>query len=276
MLLHALAKVLFFQLCQLVDVNAVELKNSDIRILDQAFQSDPGYVLNFSDRTFRDYFEDEFDLDIYHRKYEVNGTSKMNRLRTFCRIEQPALVSRVLRSLWEYREASSPTAIDELPTKTKLFELLARIEGVSSLARTDAIDRFVKDETLDEIVSSIERDMQADRPVVALDRLHTYCMKKFSHLLEKRGVECTSAEPLNSRVGKYVKLLQAEFILRDMTQQIIKSSIGIFEKFNHVRNNESLAHDNEILDKREARFIFDSVSAFLRLVNSIDVQNFEN
>lgn len=49
-----------------------------------------------------------------------------------------------------------------------------------------------------------------------------------------------------------------------MTQQIMKNAIGVFDKFNHIRNNQSLAHDNEIIHKAEARFIFDFVSAFLR------------
>jgi len=34
-----------------------------------------------------------------------------------------------------------------------------------------------------------------------------------------------------------------------MTQQILKNSIGVFDKFNHIRNNQSLAHDNVLLEK---------------------------
>jgi hypothetical protein len=61
-----------------------------------------------------------------------------------------------------------------------------------------------------------------------------------------------------------------------MTQQILRNSISIFEKFNYVRNNRSLAHDNDLLHKSEARFIFDSVSAVLRFVKSIDTRKFED
>lgn len=39
-----------------------DFKHSDMRVVEQAFQSDPGYVLNFSDRTFADFFEDEFHI----------------------------------------------------------------------------------------------------------------------------------------------------------------------------------------------------------------------
>ncbi len=61
-----------------------------------------------------------------------------------------------------------------------------------------------------------------------------------------------------------------------MTQQILKNSIGVFDKFNHILNNQSLAHDNVLLEKAEARFIFDSISAVLRFVKSIDGSRFES
>jgi hypothetical protein len=61
-----------------------------------------------------------------------------------------------------------------------------------------------------------------------------------------------------------------------MALQILKNAIGVFDKFNHVRNNQSLAHDNDLLHKAEARFIFDSVSAVLRFVKSVDSARFES
>ena len=61
-----------------------------------------------------------------------------------------------------------------------------------------------------------------------------------------------------------------------MTQQILKNSIGVFDKFNHILNNQSLAHDNVLLEKAEARFIFDFISAVLRFVKSIDGSRFKS
>lgn len=253
----------------------VDLKHSDIRIIDDAFQADAGYVLNFSDRTFAEYFEDEFKIDINASEYSTNGGSKMNRLRTFFRVSDASLVSRVMRQLWEYREGTIRKPVD-VKTKARLFDLIAAIEGASGVARTDAIERFVTDQTLDELIGSIERDIAADQPAAALDRLHTYCSKKFGHLLDKRGIAWSRDEPLHSRVGKYVKAVHQELPLQDMTLQILKNAIAVFDKFNHVRNNQSLAHDNDLLFKAEARFIFDSVSALLRFVKSVDTARFES
>lgn len=252
-----------------------DIKHADIRIVDDAFQGDPGYCLNFSDKTYREWFDDEFGINIDDEHYRAGGTSKMNRLRTFLRVSDPMPAARVLRKMWEYREGEFRPH-ENPKIQERLFALIARLEGSSTVASTDALDKFAADETLEELIGSIERDIVADKPAAALDRLHTYCTKKFGHLLDARKVEWNRDEPLHSRVGKYVKAVHAEKPLQDMTLQILKGSIAVFDKFNHVRNNQSLAHDNDLLQKSEARFIFDSVSAVLRFVKSVDAGRFES
>ena len=158
--------------------------------------------------------------------------------------------------------------------KTPLFDLLARLEGANPIPRTDALEQFKRDQTLEELIAAIERDIQANKPAAALDRLHTYCMKKFAHLLDKRGMACDRNEPLHSRVGKYIKALEDEHPLHEISKRIIKSSISIFEQFNDVRNNQSFAHDNDLIGKAEARFVFDAVTAILRFVKTTEADKF--
>jgi hypothetical protein len=155
-----------------------------------------------------------------------------------------------------------------------LDNAIAAIKVSDVVPVEDALDKFKDDETLQELIEAIYRDIRANKHAVSLDRLHTYCMKKFAHLLERNGIAYDRDEPLHSRVGKYAKVLEQKYPMRDVSKQIIKSSIGIFEKFNHIRNNDSLAHDNALLDKLEARFIFASVTSILRFVKEIEDDNF--
>lgn len=217
-----------------------------------------------------------FGIDIYTEKYSFEGSSKARHLRAFITTEDEFLVSRVLRRLWDYRETLQrySEADNRELIRTRFHDVLIKIEGGSAIPRTDAIERFKQDETLEELVAAIERDIGANKPVAALDRLHTYCMKKFAHLLDERQLAWERSEPLHSRVGKYVKALSQERELREVTNQIVRNAIGVFEKFNHVRNNQSLAHDNELLDQAEARFIYDAITAFLRFVKSIEANRF--
>lgn len=255
----------------------VSLKRSEMRVFDDAFDMHGGYVLNFSDRTMAEFFEDEFGIDIYDGKYSFNGSSKAKHLRAFIAVEDEYTVARVARALWEYRESlpyNQQPGPEADTLKTRFFDLVSRIEGGGAVPRTDALDRFKPDETLEELIAAIERDVGANKPAAALDRLHTYCMKKFAHLLDERGVAWDRNDPLQSRVGKYVKTLEAERDLREITRRIIKSAISVFDQFNDIRNNRSLAHDNDLIDKAEARFIFDAISAFLRFVKSIETSRF--
>ncbi len=259
----------------------VKLKRSDARTIDEALDMTSGYVLDFSDRTIAEFFEDEFGIEIYDEKYSFNGTSKAKRLRAFIEAEEAPVVSYVLRALWDYRMRLSAYATpspDDAPKqeakKQAFFDVLRRIEGEQGVSSTDALERFKADYSLEELVSAIERDIAAGKAAAALDRMHTYCMKKFAHLLDERGQTCDRTEALHARVGKYVKAVEVERDLSEMSKRIIKSAISVFDQFNFVRNEQSLAHDNELIDPVEAKFIFDSVSAILRFIKAIEATRF--
>lgn len=64
--------------------------------------------------------------------------------------------------------------------------------------------------------------------------------------------------------------MQNKIIESGMTEKILKSSIGILEKFNHVRNNQSLAHANDLLNYNESLLIFKTVSSTIEFIESIE------
>jgi len=81
------------------------IRSVEMLFLDQLFEMTGGYVLNFSDRTFTQFFAEELNIDIDNPTYARNGGSKGKRLRCFLQtVDKPAAV-RALNALWEYREA---------------------------------------------------------------------------------------------------------------------------------------------------------------------------
>ena len=60
-----------------------KLRTIDILLLDDLFEMSGGYVLNFSDKTFAQFFAHELDIDIDDEVYARNGSSKGKRLRCF-------------------------------------------------------------------------------------------------------------------------------------------------------------------------------------------------
>lgn len=108
------------------------LKASDIRLIDEIFEMGGGYVLDFSNQTFADFFTDELGVDIYSPLYETGGTSKAKRLRTYLRQASAYEVLRALNSLWEYRETMRRRSgvDDQQPAlRDEFFQLLQKLGG---------------------------------------------------------------------------------------------------------------------------------------------------
>lgn len=73
-----------------------DLATADKQYLENALRMSNGYVLNFSDKTFKEFFQNDLNIDIYDDKYAINGTSKANRLRTFFLLENNQLVGKAI------------------------------------------------------------------------------------------------------------------------------------------------------------------------------------
>ena len=86
-----------------------KIRAVDIPILDKVFAMEDGYVLDFSNRTFAEFFQEELRVDIYHSRWAVDGESKAKRLRCFLRQANRKTILDTLDALWEYREVSSAT-----------------------------------------------------------------------------------------------------------------------------------------------------------------------
>lgn len=73
----------------------------DRRKLEKLFGMGSGYVMGFSNRTFRDFFG-EYNVDIYDDRYSIRGDSKANRLRAFWDLDSNYMVARITGELISY------------------------------------------------------------------------------------------------------------------------------------------------------------------------------
>jgi uncharacterized protein (TIGR02391 family) len=72
------------------------------QILERLFQMNSGYVLNFSDRTMKEFFRDDIGIDIYNQKYNYESGSKANRLRGLWLNADDKIVGKTILKLIEY------------------------------------------------------------------------------------------------------------------------------------------------------------------------------
>ena len=91
-----------------------------------------GYVLDFSDLGFADFFASELDVDIDHPGYADQGGSKGKRLRRFLQEVDDTTVVCTLKALWEHRAEILARTGQEDPIQNpedRFLTLLARLEG---------------------------------------------------------------------------------------------------------------------------------------------------
>jgi len=247
-----------------------EISGGERRKLERLFGMGSGYVLNFTDRTFGEFF-DEYRVEIDTERYRVRGTSKANRMRTFWNVESNHVVGRVISGLIEYAVEeqcfgdSNPLLIDDC---RKIARRLLHDQPVAEL---DALVAIADERDFEVVAEHIRELIEKNQPEGGLDRLHTFVNKFIRVTCVPRGIEITRDKPLHSVFGEYVKVLrEAGWLESAMTERILKSSISVLESFNDVRNNRSLAHDNPILNYEESLLIFNHVAASIRFIKSLE------
>jgi hypothetical protein len=103
-----------------------------MRLIDDLFAMGGGYVLDFSDRTFAEFFSGELGVNIDDQRYSAEGTSKAKRLRCFLKISEPHVRVRTLLALWNYREANrrrSRTAEQFPDAENEFYSPIERFGG---------------------------------------------------------------------------------------------------------------------------------------------------
>ena len=135
----------------------------------------------------------------------------------------------------------------------------------------DAIGSDPSDKNLSALVASIRESINRNEPQVGLDRLHTYTTRFLRTLCDKHGLVPDRSKPLHSLMGEYIKQIKSKGLIEsEMTERILKSSISNLDAFNDVRNNQSLAHDNQILNYKESLLVFNNVTGAIRFIDSLE------
>jgi predicted protein tyrosine phosphatase len=108
------------------------IRHIDMMFLDDLFEMSSGYVLDFSNPRFSQFFADELNVDIDDPAYAENGGSKGKRLRCYLQTVEIPTVVKTLRALWEHRQAiRRRDGRDETVENAegRLLSLINRLEG---------------------------------------------------------------------------------------------------------------------------------------------------
>jgi len=244
--------------------------------LEKLFGMPTGYVLDFTDRTFQDFIVEALGIDIYNPKYNYRSGSKANRLRGFWKVETNYKVGVLIERLLDYWISNacignfSYNQSDEMLYQ-ECLKIPNRLKKDEPIDNIDALHAISDDKDFILLEKAIRESIEKNELESALDRLHTFVVKYIRELCKKHSIQFKKDTPLHSLFGSYVKHLVSENIIEsEMTVRILKSSISIMEAFNDVRNNQSFAHDNPILNYNESNLILNNVANVIHFIESIE------
>jgi len=239
---------------------------------EELFNMGGGYVLSFSNRTFRDFFISTVDIDIYDGSFADSSLSKANLLRAFWEKANDMQIAKVNQELLRTWCNNTKVKTDsDISLYNECVLINNKLSGIPQVKNIDALRSIDADESLDAIIADIKQNIENNKPELTLDRLHTYLVNYGRKLCDKHGIGYTGNNTLNSLFGSYNKWLHDHELLEsNMSSNIIGSIVKLFDDFNYVRNNESAAHPNPLLNKIESLFIVDTICSMIEFINKIE------
>jgi hypothetical protein len=243
--------------------------------LEELFGMGSGYVLRFSDKSFKDFFSG-YEVDIDAERYKASGKSKANRLRAFWELEGNNVAGRVINGLIESATAFQAIGCGE-PLDPSLIgecrEIARRLIDIQPMVEFDPLAAMAGGPNFEAVTRQIRSAIENNQPEGGLDRLHTCFRMLLREWCEPHGVAFAGGKPLRGVFGEYVKALRkGKHLEPGMAELILRSNIPVLEKFNDLPNNQSLARGGKIMNKEESLLIFNHVMAIIRFINALEAK----
>lgn len=249
------------------------LTSVEKRQLEKATSFEPGYVLNFSDRTFGDFFADTAGIDIHSSRYTAHGTSKAKKLRAFWDLDQDAIVGKVMAEMLRYlKENYPPDRVDP--------DLLLRCEATITRLNTggpdlSALKEVAKVVNSAYIAAQVKRAQEAvssDPPLAigtAKELVETVC----TTILQERGKPIPDKPDVEVLAALTMKELDLSPSGKGdggqgakTTQRLLGNLAGITKHLAELRNLTGTGHgkagSTPQVEARHAALAVASASAF--------------
>ena len=243
------------------------LTAADKLYLERVLNMVGGYVLNFTDATFAQFF-DGFNIDIHGARYQTYGTSKAKKMRAFWEKESDVLVGRALTEMLDAYEAlcdSDGRERDSTPLK-KSREIVARLAGKLPEAESITDEGFLSKEfqipnvrklPVDFAVSEIIQDRLKEAQLCLCVGAHLSVIFQCGSVLEAVLLGAAQKEPKQfnlsaaspKRDGKVktfhewslLELINVAYDLGLLKQDVQKFSHGLRDFRNYIHPYQQMA-----------------------------------
>ena len=230
-----------------------------------------GYVLDFNNADFRQYILDVTGIDVYDNNYiykveeTMNSSSKGNILKYFLHNESDIHIITLLKELIEYVKLLDYDKYNINKNQlTKAKSILEKYEYTEYIIKSGS-----NEEKIDKLIEDINQSIADEKPEFTLDRLHTLIHNYMRELCDKYNIVYEKKDGINQLMKRYNKIINEKFESK-LTKTILSQTASIFSEYNKVRNNQSYAHDNDILNKAESLLIYRNIVNIYEFIKTIE------
>ena len=123
------------------------LTDIDKRYFEKILDMETGYVLNFSDCSFGQFFA-RHKINIHNQKYQTYGTSKAKKMRAFWEQESDRVVAKVLSEMLDLYEANCELTPLEPDSRIleKCRDIVSKLAGMQTTSIAIGEDSFLEQE----------------------------------------------------------------------------------------------------------------------------------
>lgn len=242
--------------------------------LERYFQMENGYACDFTNNSLRDFVLWETEIDVYGGDYPE--CSKANKLRTFWNRESDKTTGKLIDAIIErwkaFLEGTPDGPSEEDLSNYDICKGIAkRLLGIATVGDLGAIAPHADEPHFDLLCREIRETVDRGQPAVALDRLHTYSVKRLRSICRARGIEFDSEVKLHALFKRYTEFLKGKGLLRSaMGERVMNQIAAVLDSYNTARNNQTFAHDNELLDDRESALIINTTTSIFTFINDAE------
>ena len=208
-------------------------------------------------------------IDIYSNEdYDMSQERCIRKIWDEC---DDYTVGKLLKVMLDYYDAVADWSWEQKEKHD--YKMLRDLEQ-RLMQNTVSIPAAATD-TLKLVKEDIERNCNNNTPELAIDRLHTFSTEFFRSVCKKHGINTEDDRgneyPIHSLVGRLKNwYTENNYFDSEFSVVAIQNTINIFDKYNSIRNNQSAAHPNEVLNKAEAMYAVHIVAETLTFIDKIE------
>jgi hypothetical protein len=191
-----------------------------------------GYVLDFRDRTFREFFLETTGVEIHSEKYSVKGTSKAKKLREFWMVEPDHMVGKLLIGLIDYSAKLETKQTPEAKTlRDQCRQIATRLlVGAPSLDHLKQQARVLNANHLAEQIRRLEESVEKDPSLAigtAKELIETCCKT----ILAERGKSVSGTPEMSNLTKDTMRELK---LVPDGVQDAVRGADVIKRLLNNI------------------------------------------